>query len=132
MKTLFAAMTFMMSVSAFANTHLICQTGDIADMDIKIESTENDKEKISVILTGMDGVTSRTFVNSGFANNSATQGLKDGKIQAIVSKSDLNIVFGGAFLEAGVLELNANPTTKKYDVIFAAEGNVYTAACSEK
>jgi hypothetical protein len=44
----------------------------------------------------------------------------------------LNAVFGGAFLDAGVLELNYNSQTKKNDVIFAAEGIVYTAACTEQ
>ncbi|MBS1971755.1 MAG: hypothetical protein JSU04_15695 [Bdellovibrionales bacterium] len=133
MKTILAALTVLLSVNAFAkDAHLICMTGDIADMDIKIESGANNKEKLSVILTGMDGVTVRTYVNSNFENNSASDGLKSGKIQAIVSKSDLQAEFGGAFLDAGVLELNYNAQTKKNDVIFAAEGNVYTAACSEQ
>jgi hypothetical protein len=133
MKTILAALTVLMSVNAFAkDAHLICMTGDIADMDIKIESTSNNKEKLSVILTGMDGVTVRTYVNSNFENNSASEGLKKGKIEAIVSKSDLQAVFGGAFLDAGVLELNYNAQTKKNDVIFAAEGIVYTAACAEQ
>lgn len=132
MKTVLATLTLLLSATAFADTHLICQTGDIGDMDIKIESSANGKEKLSVILTAMDGVTVRTFVNSGFEDGSATAGLKAGKIQAIVSKTDLNAEFGGAFLDAGVLELNANSKTKKNDVIFAAEGVVYTATCSEQ
>lgn len=133
MKTILATLTLLLSVNAFAkDTHLICMTGDITDMDIKIESTNNGKEKLSVILTAMDGVTIRTFVNSNFVNNSASEGLKAGKIQAIVSKSDLAATFGGAFLDAGVLELNYNSKTQKNDVIFAAEGNVYTAACAEQ
>lgn len=133
MKTILAALTFLLSVNAFAkDVHLVCMTGDISDMDIKIESTANGKEKLSVILTAMDGVTVRTFVNSNFENESASAGLQAGKIQAIVSKTDLAAVFGGAFLDAGVLELNTNKTTKKHDVIFAAEGVVYTAACAEQ
>lgn len=133
MKTILATLTLLLSVNAFAkDAHLICMTGDITDMDIKIESTSNGKEKLSVILTAMDGETIRTFVNSNFVNESASEGLKAGKIQAIVSKSDLNAVFGGAFLDAGVLELNYNSQTKKNDVIFAAEGIVYTAACTEQ
>lgn len=133
MKTILATLTLLLSVNAFAkDAHLICMTGDITDLDIKIESTSNGKEKLSVILTAMDGETIRTFVNSNFVNESASEGLKAGKIQAIVSKSDLNAVFGGAFLDAGVLELNYNSQTKKNDVIFAAEGIVYTAACTEQ
>jgi hypothetical protein len=133
MKTLLITLTILLSVNAFAkDVHLICQMGDIADMDIKIEAGNNGKEKLSVILTGMDGQTVRTYVNSNFANKSASEGLKSGKIQAIVSKSDLQAEFGGAFLDAGVLELNANSSPKKNDVIFAAEGNVYTATCVEQ
>lgn len=133
MKTILASTVLMLSVNAFAkNSHLICQTGDIGDMDIKIEDTENNKQKLSVILTAMDGETVRTFVNTGFANQSLSDGLKNGKIQAIVSKTDLVASFGGAFLDAGVLELNTNDKTKKQDVIFAAEGVVYTAACTEQ
>lgn len=133
MKTILATLVLMLSANAFANdAHLICMTGDISDMDIKIESLSSGKEKLSVILTAMDGVTVRTFVNTNFENGSASQGLKDGKIQAIVSKSDLAAVFGGAFLDAGVLELNYNSKTQKNDVIFAAEGVVYTATCTEQ
>lgn len=133
MKAILATLVLMLSVNAFAkDAHLICMTGDISDMDIKIESLSSGKEKLSVILTAMDGVTVRTFVNTNFENSSASQGLKDGKIQAIVSKSDLAAVFGGAFLDAGVLELNYNSKTQKNDVIFAAEGIVYTATCTEQ
>ncbi|WP_413291222.1 hypothetical protein [Bdellovibrio sp. HCB337] len=133
MKSVLASMVLMLSVNAYAkDSHLICMTGDIGDMDIKIESTSNGKEKLSVILTAMDGVTVRTFVNSNFSSQSLSDGLKNGKIQAIVSKSDLQASFGGAFLDAGVLELNTNAQTKKQDVIFAAEGIVYTAACTEQ
>lgn len=133
MKTIIATLTLLLSGNAFAkNSHLICITGDIGDMDIKIEATANGKEKLSVILTAMDGETIRTYVNSNFANQSLSEGLKNGKIQAIVSKSDLLAAFGGAFLDAGVLELNTNSVTKKQDVIFAAEGVVFTAACIEQ
>lgn len=133
MKTLIAALTLLVSVSAAAkDTHLICQTGDISDMDIKIESTSGNREKLSVILTHMDGVTERVFINSGFKGDSLSQGLKNGKIQAIVSKTDLQASFGGAFLDAGVLDLTTNKTTRKQDVIFAAEGYVYVASCSEQ
>ena len=61
MKTILASMILMLSVTASAkNSHLICMTGDIGDMDIKIEDSEKGKQKLSVILTGMDGETIRT------------------------------------------------------------------------
>ena len=104
MKTMIATLSLLLSINAYAkDSHLICVTGDIGDMDIKIETTPNGKEKLSVILTAMDGETVRTYVNSNFANQSLSEGLKNGKIQAIVSKSDLLAAFGGAFLDAGVL-----------------------------
>lgn len=132
MKILVASLSLLVSTSAYANTHLVCLTGDIGDMDIKIESLASGKEKLSVILTAMDGETVRTFMNTNFENQAASRGLSAGKIQAIVSKSDLAASFGGAFLDAGVLELNTNPQTQKHEVIFAAEGVVYTATCSQQ
>jgi len=127
------SLLLLLSVNVYAGgSHLVCSTGDISDMDITIELASNGKEKLSVILTAMDGETVRTYVNSNFENNSASEGLKAGKIQAIVSKSDLAAVFGGAFLQAGVLELNYNSKTQKNDVIFAAEGNVLVATCVEQ
>jgi len=133
LKAFVASMALLLATTAFAqNTHLVCVTGDIGDLDLKIEDMPNGKEKLSVILTGMDGETVRTYVNSNFSNQSLSNGLKSGKIQAIVSKSDLQASFGGAFLDAGVLELNTNPSTKRQDVIFAAEGLVFVAECSEK
>ncbi len=133
MKTILATLTFLLSVSAFAkDSHLTCVTGDIGDMDIKIEGQANGKEKLSVILTAMDGVTLRTYVNTNFANQAASLGLKNGRIQAIVSKSDLAETFGGAFLDAGVFELNRNKTTQQNEVIFAAEGIVYVSTCTEQ
>lgn len=133
MKKIVLALALLMSAPALAQaTHLICMTGDIGDMDIKIEAQANGREKLSVILTAMDGETVRTYVNSNFENAAASRGLREGKIQAIVSKSDLMATFGGAFLEAGILELNTDPKTQKHNVIFAAEGLVYVASCSEQ
>jgi hypothetical protein len=141
MKTFLAVLVFVLSGNAFAkdshlnsqlNSHLICLTGDIGDMDIKIEDQGQGQEKLSVILTAMDGITTRTYMNTNFLKNAASEGLKAGKIQAIVSKTNLVANFGGAFLDAGVLELNRNPVTQKNEVIFAAEGIVYVSICTEK
>lgn len=133
MKTMLAILTLLLSANAFAKTsHLICTTGDIGDMDIKIEDQAEGREKLSVILTAMDGETVRTYMNTNFLNQSASQGLKDGKIQAILSKTNLVASFGGAFLDAGVLELNRNKETQKNEVIFAAEGVVYVSTCAEQ
>lgn len=126
-------MAFLVSTTVFAkDVHLICMTGHVTDMDIKIESVEGNREKLSVILTAMDGVTIRKFVNSGFKGGALTQGLKNGKIQAIVSLTDLQASFEGAFLDAGVLELNTNKSINKHEVIFAAEGMVHTVTCTEQ
>jgi len=133
MKTMIAALTLLLSVNAFAkNSHLICLTGHLDDMDIKIESLANGKEKLSVILTDMSGDKVRTFVNTNFENQSLSKGLADGKIQAVVSVSDLQRSLDGVFLSAGILELNYNPATQKNDVLFAAEGSVYPVTCVEQ
>ncbi|HEY8270341.1 MAG TPA: hypothetical protein VIG33_05590 [Pseudobdellovibrionaceae bacterium] len=132
MKTTLAILTFLFSANVFAKTiTLTCVMGDIGDMSIKIEDQGEGKEKLSVILTAMDGVTVRTYVNNNFLNQAASQGLKEGKIQAILSKTNLVASFGGAFLDAGVLELNRNRETQKNEVIFAAEGLVYVATCAQ-
>jgi hypothetical protein len=133
MKTLIVALTLLLSINAFAkDAHLVCLSGHLVDMDIKIEALANGKEKLSVILTDMSGDKVRTFVNSNFENQSLSKGLADGKIQAVVSQSDLQRSLDEVFLAAGILELNYNPATQKNDVLFAAEGSVYPAACIEQ
>lgn len=111
--------------------NMICLTGDATDMDLKIESSESGLEKLSVTLTAMDGETIRVYVNSKFKDFSLTRGMQEGGIDALVSKSDLEQQFGGAYLDAGMVHAAFNKDSKKYDVLFAAEGQVYTGACSE-
>ncbi|MGZ3743327.1 MAG: hypothetical protein ACXWRE_04310 [Pseudobdellovibrionaceae bacterium] len=133
MKKILIVLTCLFSLNVFAETHhLVCMMGEMDSMDIKIEEQGDGKEKLSVNLSAMDGGRERTFVNTNFMNHSASQGLKEGKIQAILSKTNLVASFDGAFLDAGVLELNKNKDTQKNDVIFAAEGLVYVATCTEQ
>lgn len=129
-KTLLAAVVTLFSLNSFAaNKHLICMMGDIADMDIKIESLGDGKEQLSVILMGMDGETKTVYKNSHFVNDSLSKQLNDGKMTAIVSKSDLQDMFGGAFLGAGTVSMDLNKETKAYDVSFSANDVVYQASC---
>lgn len=130
MKSVFALILFLLSSNAFAKeTRLICVTGDAVDMDLVITQNTGKKETLKVTLTGMGDSAPRIFVNSHFVNASLSQNFKRGKVEAIVSKSDLDQSFGGAYIDAGMLNLALNKVTKKYDVLFAAEGEVYTAAC---
>ncbi|XGC81753.1 hypothetical protein ACES2L_04560 [Bdellovibrio bacteriovorus] len=122
-KFIVAALVSFMSVSAFAqNTHLICMTGDVTDMDIKIETAAG-KEKLSVILTAMDGETVTSYVNSNI-----TSKLASGTVNEVVSTSDLQDSFGGAYLDAGLLNMTRT-NGGEYKVNFAAKGLVITATC---
>ncbi|MFS4459176.1 hypothetical protein [Bdellovibrio sp. HCB2-146] len=130
MKALFVLLGLLVSVSASAKEiRLICVTGDAVDMDIVIEQGTDKKETLKVILTGMGEPNPKIYLNSHFVKSSLSEGLKKGTIEAIVSKSDLDQTFGGAYIDAGMMDLAYNKTTKKYDVLFAAEGEVYTGAC---
>ena len=129
--TLASVMVFA-STSFAANKKLICQTGDIMDMDLQIESLKNGNEKVSVILMSMDGVTVTTYVNSKVKNNSVTKDLEEGKeVSLIVSQSDLEDTFGGAFLDAGIVSIFFNNVSGKYDVQMAAKDLVILAECAE-
>lgn len=129
--TLASVMAFA-STSFAANKKLICQTGDIMDMDLQIESLKNGNEKVSVILMSMDGVTVTTYVNSKVKNNSVTKDLEAGKeVSLIVSQSDLEDTFGGAFLDAGIVSIFFNNVSGKYDVQMAAKDLVILAECAE-
>ena len=119
-----------LSSSAFAGQlSLVCRTGDIADMDVKVE-TVSGNEKVSVILTGMDGETVRTYTNSHIEGEAFTKALGTGTtVEAVVSKSDLADQFGGAYLDAGILKMTRDSKANGYVTTFAAEGNVLEAFC---
>lgn len=108
---------------------LICMMGDGADMDIEVTMLANKKEKITVVLMSADGESKTKFMNSGFVNSSLSNSLVTGKLDVIVSESDLNESFGGAFIDAGMLTMQLQKDTGRYDVLFAAKGIVYTASC---
>ena len=119
------------SISASAQTiEMICQMGDSADMDIKIESIGAGKERLSVILMGMDGETVTTYVNSSFLTGELSRQLAGSGLRTVVSTSDLRQAFGGAFLNAGMVDIQKSKTNHRYDVLFAAKDNVYSASCA--
>lgn len=127
-KLAIVALINLFAVGAFAqNTHLICMTGDITDMDIKIENVAG-KEKLSVILTAMDGETVTNFVNSNVGREISAD-LAKGEVKAVVSTSDLQDTFGGAYLDAGLLNMKKNKTVGGFDVLFASKGIVIQANC---
>lgn len=129
-KALILVVMSLMSVAANAGSKtLICRMGDIADMDIKVESAAGGQEKLSVIVYAMDGETSTTYVNSHFSEGLLSKKLAAGQLEAIVSVSDLEAVFGGAYLNAGRLTMNYNSQEDRYDVLFAAQNVVFQASC---
>lgn len=122
-------MSFLSITANAQSKTLICRMGDIADMDIKVESLDKNQEKLSVIVYAMDGETSTTYVNSHFADGLLSKKLAAGQLDAIVSVSDLQAVFGGAYLNAGRLTMNYNTLEGHYDVVFAAQNVVFQASC---
>lgn len=128
-----ASVLTLASTAYSQEINLVCLTGHAADMDLKIESFQNGKEKLSVTLTAMDGETIRTFVNSNFENLALTKSLSEARpVRVIVSKSDLAKKLDGGYADAGMVEISFNKFTDKYDVLFAAEGNVYMGTCQEQ
>jgi len=136
MKTL---IVILASVMAFASTsysaeiNMVCMTDeliDMADMDIKIESKADGKEKVSVILTGMDGDTVRIFLNSKIENSAVTNGLQVGKVAVAVSKSDVNEDFDPGHAESGIVTLTK--VADDYDVSFVTQGQTVSGLCSPR
>ncbi|MEN0060040.1 MAG: hypothetical protein AAGB31_14460 [Bdellovibrio sp.] len=101
-------------------------------MDITITSYGDKKESVTVSLTGMnEDAPARVYKNSSFAQSAVSTALVDGKFEAVLSKSDLQSIFGGAYLAAGILKMTKTEKASRYDVLFAAEDIVYTANCGE-
>lgn len=117
------------SMAATSKT-LICKMGGIADMDIVISNQGKGRESVEVILYAMDGDTKYSYKNSSYVRSSVTKALAKGKFKAIVSKSELQDNFGGAFLQAGMLEMK-KMSNGRFDVLFAAQDTVFTANCGE-
>ncbi|AHZ84560.1 hypothetical protein [Bdellovibrio bacteriovorus] len=119
----------LLSAAAFADTTMICRMGDIADMDIRVESLEGRNERLTVTVYSMDGESKTSYTNSSFDNSSLSQSLAAGHLDALVSVSDLQDTFGGAYLEAGRLVMKHNKSEDRYDVQFAAKDVIFTASC---
>ncbi|UXR63482.1 hypothetical protein EZJ49_10385 [Bdellovibrio bacteriovorus] len=129
-KALIFVVTSLLSVAANAGSKtLICRLSGPADMDIKVESLDNGKEKLSVILYAMDGDTSTAYVNSQFSEGLLSKQLAEGHVGAIVSLSDLKMQVGGIYLDAGHVTMNYNAAEDRYDVLFAAKNLVFQASC---
>lgn len=130
-KTIILALFLFIGLSAnAANTSktLICLMGDIANMDIIISSNDKGGEKIQVkLFVGMnDDLDALVYENS-----QSSQSLKSGSLDLIVSTSNLDDIFGGAYLSAGMLKMTETNEKGRYDVLFAAQNTVYTANCGE-
>ncbi len=131
MKTLIATLSLFISLSATAadtSKTLVCLMGDIANMDIIISSNDKGGEKIQVKLFPSMNDDTPAIV---YENSQSDQSLKKGALDIIVSTSDLEDIFGGAYLQAGILKMTASKEKGRYDVLFAAQNTVYTANCGE-
>ncbi len=131
---LFSLTSYAQSVdSADTSKTLVCLMGDIANMDIVISSNRNGNEKVQVMLfQGMsDDADMLVYENSNFKKSQLSKSLKKGSLDTVVSTSDLYEIFGGAYLNAGMLKMTQSKEKGRYDVLFAAENTVYTANCGE-
>lgn len=127
----FTVLASLLSFNALAaDKTLVCMMGDAADMDITIEQLANNTEKISVVLMGMDGNTKTVYTNSGFKNKSLSKKMADSKeFNVMVSKSDLQDSFGGAYIDAGILVMENDKANQAFNVMFSAKDMIYTAIC---
>ncbi len=130
MKALMTALVLVGCFSAGAQSiTMICLMGHAGDMDIKIEALDGNKEKLTVILSkGMSGDKKTEFINTVATENFLTKSLKAGSLNAIVSETDLDMSYGGAYDKAGLLTMRRDETGR-YDTQFAADSVVYTASC---
>lgn len=125
------ALMILATSTAFAkDLNLICMMGDIADLDIRVFST-GDKATIEVKETAPSG-NERILYNSNASNDDVQAAIAAGKLNAVVSKSNLQDTFGGAYLDAGLLNMTLDPSTQKWDILWSYSSVVMTAVCSEK
>lgn len=131
MKKLITVLSLFVGLSANAagtSKTLICLMGDSANMDIVVSSNDKGDEKIQVKLyVGMNDDLAPVI----YENSQSGQSLKSGSIDTIVSTSNLEDIFGGAYLSAGILKMTETKEKGRYDVLFAAQDTVYTANCGE-
>lgn len=131
MKLLIATLVTVLgfSIPAFSQmTHMVCLTGHVVDMDLHIQSFPDGRETLYISLTDMDGMTVRTFLNSEFTGHQLSKGLNAGPIDAILYLSDIKRGLEGNHFNAGLVKII--PKNRKFEVTFAAEGNVYTGSCA--
>jgi hypothetical protein len=133
MKTvILSALMVLATSTAFAkDLNLVCLMGDIADLDIRIFSTGNGKATIEVKETAASG-DEQILYNSNASNAEIQNAIQAGKISEVVSKSNLQDMFGGAYLHAGLLNMTLNPKTQAWDVLWSYSSDVMIAICSEK
>lgn len=130
-KLIISALIVLSAPSAFAkNLDLVCMLGDIADLDIRVY-TVGAKATIEVKETEMSGE-EKILINTHTSNREVQDAITAGKIFAVVSKSDLQDMFGGAYLDAGMLDMTLDQSTQKWDVLWSFGSVVMTAVCSEK
>ncbi len=136
MKILITVLSLFIGLSANAadtSKTLVCLMGDIANMDIVISSNDKGDEKVQVMLfQGMsDDADMIVYENSSFKKSQLSKSLKKGSLDTVVSTSDLSEIFGGAYLNAGMLKMTQSKEKGRYDVFFSAQNTVYTANCGE-
>lgn len=136
MKILITVLSLFIGLSANAadtSKTLVCLMGDIANMDIVISSNDKGDEKVQVMLfQGMsDDADMIVYENSSFKKSQLSKSLKKGSLDTVVSTSDLSEIFGGAYLNAGMLKMTQSKEKGRYDVLFSAQNTVYTANCGE-
>lgn len=132
MKKMFLSALIVLSASsAFAkNLELVCMMGDIADLGIWVY-TSGSHATIKVTEGDMSGA-EKIFLNTHTLDRTMQDAISAGRIVAIASKSDLQEVFGGAYLDAGMLDMTYNKNTEKWDVLWASGSVVMTAECTDQ
>ena len=132
MKTLLltiASVLALASTSYGKEVNMVCLTDDTTDMDVKIVSADNGDETLSVILTGMDGETVRTYSNDLFKNSELSQALAAGyQVDTAVFKEQT----GHQDTPPAIASIVKSAKTQKYNVSIAVEGSDYKGECSPR
>lgn len=132
-RTLLAALTALVTCTAFADMPmvdktLICRLGGAENVDIKLEWPPRQLEKVTVVFYEIDGETVQRFSNVELPTGTYSN-LKTTPLRTIVFKDGEKDMFGGAYLDAGTVDLTYNPSDDRYDLILGLRGNVYLASC---
>lgn len=123
-------MSVLGPVKAFAvEKPLRCISGLPAAVAVKLEEIENNKAKITVVLSGVAGKEDVTYMNSGFGKDDLQRRLRSPQLVAMVSTTDMKASEGSTWTGAGILTMEFDQRNQSYNVLLAVQDRIYTSLC---